>query len=104
METSGMDAMVASLHATAEAAGGRAAAAAENPVTAFGEVLKATLQQLGNQEVQADRMQEDYVLGADIPLHEVIGANELSDIGLKQLVKVRNMAVDIYQKVSDMPV
>lgn len=104
MDLRAMDSMVAQLHATADAAAGRASAASENPVAAFGAALKAALTQVSGQEEQGDQMEEDYSLGADIPLHEVMAAGQLADIGLKQLVRVRNVAVEAYKTVSEMPV
>ena len=68
----------------------------------FHKTLKALISQVDNQIKDTNRMTEEFAIGKNHDLHEVIIASEKADISFQFLLKVRNKLLEAYQEIMRM--
>ena len=109
IDTSRIEAMVAQLKASAA----RANPASENPLQAkqatgavdFGSVLKSSLDQVNNVQLQAQSLAQRFEMGdSTVSLSDAMLALQKSSIAVQQTVQVRNKLVSAYQEIMSMGV
>ena len=114
IDTSRIEAMVAQLRA----AGARATPASVNPIGSsplqptqgtgavdFQTVLKSSLDQVNQVQLQSQRTAERFELGdSSVSLADAMISLQKSSIALQQTVQVRNKLVSAYQEIMNMGV
>lgn len=70
----------------------------------FKDVLGAALNSVNNSLTGAEQMTQDFILGKDVELHQVILASEQASLALQLTVQIRNKVVEAYQEVMRMQV
>jgi flagellar hook-basal body complex protein FliE len=81
-----------------------------NPVTpfetqkSFASVLKDSIDQLNQSQVQADNMTTKLINGDSVDLSQVMIAQQKANITLQTAVEVRNKVIDAYQEMMRMQV
>ena len=109
IDTSRIEVMVAQLKASAA----RANPANENALQAkqatgttdFGSVLKSSLDQVNNVQLQAQSLAQRFEMGdSTVSLSDAMLALQKSSIAVQQTVQVRNKLVSAYQEIMSMGV
>jgi flagellar hook-basal body complex protein FliE len=107
MDTKGIDQMLSLLRATAAQAGNKAGEA-QKPVaggTDFAQVLKNTIDQVNQTQLQADDMAAKFAAGdSKVNLHEVMISLQKANLSFQEMVQVRNKLVTAYHDVMNMQV
>jgi flagellar hook-basal body complex protein FliE len=75
-----------------------------NILESFGGMLKEQMNNINNQQNEANTARETYAVGGDIPLHSVMIAAEKADLSLQLAMQVRNKLVAAYQEISHMSI
>ncbi len=70
----------------------------------FGQVLKETIAEVNQAQVNADRAAEQIAAGETKNLHGTMIKLEEADISLRLMVQMRNKAVEAYQEIMRMQV
>ncbi|HEY0906123.1 MAG TPA: flagellar hook-basal body complex protein FliE [Methylophilus sp.] len=71
----------------------------------FSDALKASLDQVNNMQVQADKMGQDFALGNDnVSLSDVMISGQKANIAFQATVQVRNKLVSAYQDMMNMQI
>lgn len=71
----------------------------------FGDLLKQSIDQVNQTQVQASEMKQAFELGqGDANLAEVMVAVQKSSISFEAMVQVRNKLVEAYKEVMNMPI
>lgn len=70
----------------------------------FTEILKDSLDQVNQQQVQADEAIKELVAGKSKNLHETMLTVERADASLKLMMQVRNKILEAYKEVMRMQV
>lgn len=121
MNAGGIDAnRIASMLAQLRAASQRPdAAAVNNPAAAiqpksgnsattsvsFSDALKASLDQVNNMQLQAEKAGQDFAMGKDdVSLSDVMISGQKANIAFQATVQVRNKMVSAYQDIMNMQV
>lgn len=76
----------------------------EQPAESFVDSLKNYIKKTDQLEKESDQAIQEFSAGQDKNLHEVMIAMEKSNVSLRLLVRMRNEAVDAYQKIMRMQV
>lgn len=113
IDTARIEAMAARL----QAAAGRPAAAVQNSAAAaislagdgvkvsFSSSLKAMLEQVNSQQLQADQLARRFAIGDDgVNLSDVMIERQKASLSLQATVQVRNKLVSAYHEIMNMPV
>jgi flagellar hook-basal body complex protein FliE len=72
--------------------------------TPFGTVLKQTMKDINDLQLQADQTIEKVEVDNSASLHEAMIALEKADISFKAMMQVRNKIIEAYQEVMRMQV
>jgi len=80
-----------------------AATPGENAGT-FSEILRKTVNEVNNDQVQADTAIKEMVAGRSKNIHETMLAVERADTSLKLMMQVRNKVLDAYKEIMRMQV
>ncbi|MDR3298453.1 MAG: flagellar hook-basal body complex protein FliE [Candidatus Accumulibacter sp.] len=106
MDTKGIDQMLSLLQATAAQAGNRTEAAqtAAAGGTDFAQVLKNTIEQVNQTQLQAEDMAAKFAAGDGNNLHEVMISLQKANLSFQEMVQVRNRLVTAYHDVMNMQV
>lgn len=103
MDTSGIDKILAHLREAAAAASGHKPEAGAK--ADFGQVLKASLDQVNQAQQNADQLARRFSLGDPaVELHEVMIALQKANISFQAAVQVRNKLVAAYQDIMNMQI
>jgi len=70
----------------------------------FGQALKASIAEVNQAQVSADRAAEQIAAGETKNLHDAMIKLEEADISMRLMVQVRNKAVEAYQEIMRMQV
>lgn len=70
--------------------------------TSFSESLKRALSDVSASQDGAQELQDRFVRGEPVELHQVMAATEEAGIALEMLVQLRNKAVDAYRTLVSM--
>lgn len=109
IDTSRIEAMVAQLKAaaarTSPVSDNSLPAKQVNGTTDFSKVLKSSLDQVNNVQLQAQQVAQRFELGdSTVSLSDAMLALQKSSIALQQTVQVRNKLISAYQEIMNMPV
>lgn len=99
--------MLGELRAAAQVAAGKPAQtnAAQAPGGVdFGQVLKSTLDQVNQAQMQAQQMAQDFSAGGGTNLQDVMIALQKANLSFQQMVQVRNKLVSAYHDIMNMQV
>ncbi|KZE33903.1 flagellar hook-basal body complex protein FliE [Crenobacter luteus] len=101
MSLQGIDHMLAELRASqAMAAGKSGAATAETPQVEFGDVLKATLDQVNAAQAASQDLQKRFELGEEgVNLQDVMVSLQKASLSFQTMVQARNKLVTAYQEI-----
>ena len=69
----------------------------------FGGLLKQSIEEVSELQDDASERVEAFVRGEDVPLHEVVLAQEEAEISFRLLLQVRNNLVQAYQEIMRTP-
>ena len=104
MNTQGIDQLLQELNTLAARAGGQEPSAVPGTPD-FGEMLKATLDQVNNAQQQAGQLTQQFDLNApDVNLHDVMVSLQKASLSFQTMVQVRNRLVTAYQDIMNMQV
>jgi flagellar hook-basal body complex protein FliE len=70
----------------------------------FANVLKQSIEQVNQSQLEADRLTEKLVKGENVELHQVMIAAQKATISLQTAVEIRNKVVEAYQEMMRMQV
>lgn len=68
----------------------------------FGDTLKTFCRQVDDQMTEANQKTEEFAVGKNYDLHEVIIATEKADLSFRLLNQIRNKVLDAYQEIMRM--
>jgi flagellar hook-basal body complex protein FliE len=68
----------------------------------FADTFKSLISQVDSQIKDADRKTEEFALGKNYDLHEIMIASEKADISLNLLLRIRGKLVEAYQEIMRM--
>ena len=68
----------------------------------FADTLKSMLLHVDRQIKDADQKAEDFALGKEYDLHEIMIASEKADLSFRLLLRIRNKLLDAYQEIMRM--
>ena len=70
----------------------------------FAQVLKASIDQVNRAQNDAAKQSQDFELGVNGNLHDVMISLSKANIGFQQMVQVRNRVVQAYHDIMNMQV
>ncbi len=76
--------------------------AEKNTGNSFQHTLAELVSGVDNQIKESDQLTEDFAMGKNNNLHEVMIASEKAGISLKFLLQIRNKLLDAYQEIMRM--
>lgn len=71
--------------------------------TSFGRVLEESVRGVSDMQTEAAERVDAFVRGEDVPLHDVVLAQEEAEIAFRLLLQVRNNLVQAYQEIMRTP-
>ena len=71
----------------------------KNSGTSFQNTLSELINNVNSQLNEADQLTEDFAIGKNNNIHEVMIATEKAGISLKFLLQIRNKLLDAYQEI-----
>ncbi|SFC61054.1 flagellar hook-basal body complex protein FliE [Clostridium uliginosum] len=74
----------------------------DNQNSSFTDTLKDCINQVNNQQVQADSAKSSFVKGDNVSIDEVMIKGEEASLGLQFLVKTRDQLLDAYKELTRM--
>jgi flagellar hook-basal body complex protein FliE len=66
------------------------------------DTLKAFASQVDHEIGEANRKTEEFAVGKEYDLHEIVIASEKADLSFRLLLQIRNKLLDAYQEVMRM--
>jgi flagellar hook-basal body complex protein FliE len=69
----------------------------------FSQLLKNSIEEMNDMQVQSDQMTEKLVRGENVDLHQMMIASQKASITLQTTMEVRNKVVEAYQEIMRMP-
>jgi flagellar hook-basal body complex protein FliE len=84
----------------------RSSASAENPsiLGGFSQLIQDKLADLSKLEAHSNQLNQDYAMGKDVPIHQVMIAMEKASTAMELTVQVRNKILQAYQEFNRMSV
>lgn len=70
--------------------------------TGFGSILLNKLNEVNDEQVNAEDKTEDFLKGGDTDIHDVMLSTEEARLSLDLAVQVRNKVMDAYQELNKM--
>ena len=70
----------------------------------FSDILKNALDDANNLKIESDNLTEDYILGKNDNLHEVMIASQKAEVSIMFVTEVRNRLMDAYQEFMRMQI
>ena len=70
----------------------------------FASVLKDSINQVNQSQLEADTMTEKLAQGQNVDLHQVMIAQQKANITLQATMEIRNKVIDAYQEMMRMQV
>jgi flagellar hook-basal body complex protein FliE len=65
----------------------------------FGNVISEFIGSVNSDQLNANAMTKDFIMGKDVELHEVMIAGEKAKTTLELLMEIRNKAIDMYKEL-----
>ncbi len=66
----------------------------------FKNVLTDFIGSVNQDQINSNNITQDFILGEDVELHEVMIAGEQAKTSLELLMEIRNKAVDMYKELT----
>lgn len=105
MDTQGIDQLLSQLNATAAAAAGKTAPAAEAGAASFAGMLQDAVQGVNAAQQDADKLAQAFQLGQpEANIQDVMVSLQKANLSFQTMVQVRNKLVAAYQDVMNMQV
>ncbi|MBK6631497.1 MAG: flagellar hook-basal body complex protein FliE [Betaproteobacteria bacterium] len=108
MDTRGIEQMLSELRSTAQLASGKSLQlkqAGEAGAADFGQILKSTLDQVNQAQVDAQKLAQDFSAGTgNANLQDVMMSLQKANLSFQQMVQVRNKLVSAYHDIMNMQV
>ncbi|MBS4189226.1 flagellar hook-basal body complex protein FliE [Bacillus sp. FJAT-49705] len=70
----------------------------------FASVLKESINNVNELQINSDKMTEKLVRGENVDLHQVMIASQKASISLQATIEIRNKVIEAYQEVMRMQV
>lgn len=70
----------------------------------FGSVLLDKLNNVNDQQLNAENITEDFLKGGDTDIHDVMLSTEEARLSLDLAVQIRNKVMDAYQELNKMQI
>ncbi|MGK5088603.1 flagellar hook-basal body complex protein FliE [Bdellovibrionota bacterium FG-2] len=77
---------------------------AKHNAKTFSDILKNSVEQVNEHQVQADTAMKELVSGRTKNVHETMLAVERADVSLKLMMQIRNKVLDAYKEIMRMQV
>lgn len=74
------------------------------PQKSFASVLQDSINQVNNQQVNADAMTNAFASGQNVDLSQVMISSQEANITMSTAVQIRNKVIDAYQQMMNMQV
>lgn len=74
----------------------------KNNSNSFQNTLSKLVTDVDNQIKESDRLSEEFAIGKNNNIHEVMIASEKAGLSLKFLMQIRNKLLDAYQEIMRM--
>ncbi len=74
-----------------------------NSVTSFEKTIEDSLKKVNELQLKKDQMIEEFAVGKNQNVHEVMIALQKADIAIKLTSAVRNKVIDAYKQLLNMP-
>lgn len=68
----------------------------------FGEFLGGMIKDVNQSQMDAKKITEDFVVGKDVQIHDVMIAGEKAKTSLQLLMEIRNKTMDMYKELTKM--
>ena len=68
----------------------------------FSNVFTDLIKDVNSDQINAMKMEQDFIQGKDIEIHEVMIAGEKAKTSLELLTEIRNKAIDMYKELTRM--
>ena len=69
----------------------------------FGDFLTNVIKDVNQTQINSEKITEDFALGKDIEIHDVMIAEEKAKTSLQLLMEIRNKTIDMYKELTKMP-
>jgi len=79
-------------------------ASANSTKTSFADMLKKSISEVNNDQIQSDVLTQKLANGDNVDLHEVMIAAQKANITLQAALSIRNKVVEAYQETMRMQV
>lgn len=76
----------------------------DTTIDSFGDMLKNKIDEVNNQQVNAENVTEGFVKGDTTDVHNVMLATQEATMSLQLAIQMRNKIVDAYQELNKMQV
>lgn len=70
----------------------------------FSAIFNEAMQKVNGDLLQSEKMTQDFALGKNIELHQVMIATEQANMALQLTIQIRNKIVEAYQEITRMQV
>jgi len=70
----------------------------------FGDMLTSLVKNVNQDQIDSQKVTQDFVEGKDVELHEVMIAGEKAKTSLELLMEIRNKTVDMYKELTRMQI
>jgi len=77
---------------------------AKEKAQSFSGFLNEAINQVNQTQLHAEQMTNEYALGNDVQLHEVVLATEKAALALQLTIQIRNKAIEAYQELMRMQI
>lgn len=71
----------------------------DTPANNFADVLKSAVNEVNQDQLNAEKSIEDYVSGKDTNLHNTLLSLEKADLSFKMMMQVRGKLMEAYQQI-----
>ncbi|MFY9376937.1 MAG: flagellar hook-basal body complex protein FliE, partial [Peptococcia bacterium] len=68
----------------------------------FKDMLLDALAQVNSDLIGAEKLTQDFALGKDVELHQVMAATEQANLALQLTIQIRNKVIEAYQELMRM--
>lgn len=73
-----------------------------NSSNTFQDLLKENLDKLNEKQIEADNITNDFIIGKDVDVHEMMLSMEEAKMSLQLAIQVRNKVVEAVQELNRM--
>lgn len=70
--------------------------------TNFGQFFSDVIKDVNQQQIESQKITEDFVAGKNVEIHDVMIAGEKAKTSLQLLMEIRNKTVDMYKELTKM--